>query len=52
MSKEIDNEWGISDINDSSESVNDANPKVDGQTRAFGGKMPVKEVTFQSISKY
>lgn len=45
MSKEIDNEWGISDINDSSESVNDTNPKVDGQTRAFGGKMPVKEVT-------
>lgn len=45
MSKEIDNEWGIDDISELGDSTENKNIEVDGQTRAFGGKMPDKEVT-------
>lgn len=47
MSKDIDNEneWGIDDISEVGDSPIDKKIEVDGQTRAFGGRMPDKEVT-------
>ena len=43
---EIDNEWGISDIEEAGKSLTDNPPTMeDSATKAFGGQMPVKDVT-------
>ncbi len=43
---EIDNEWGISDIEEVGKNPAESTPSVeDGATKAFGGQMPIKDVT-------